>query len=116
MSCSSKKQSIKKGKAAKWIFKRRGADEEENLQLRTDECNGHLSGEQQQQKAKKKRKPETICNQDLCNQMSESDGRNSSRRITDKQDKDKLRCTFLSHSKAKYSLILSGKERAQLNW
>ena len=115
MYCSSKEQShIKKDKAAKWIFKCRGVDEE-NLQLQTDECETTMvdyhSGEKLQLKANKKRKPEIICDQDLCNQRSQLDDRNSTHRITNERDMGKLRCSFLSQSKANYSLILSSKER-----
>ncbi|KAJ8446491.1 hypothetical protein Cgig2_027453 [Carnegiea gigantea] len=85
---------IKKDKAAKWIFKRRGVDEE-NLQLQTDKCETTMVDchfdEQQQLKAKKKRKPETICNQDLRSQMSQSDDRDSTRHITNELEKNKLR-------------------------
>ncbi|KAJ8446490.1 hypothetical protein Cgig2_027452 [Carnegiea gigantea] len=92
---SFKEQShIKKDKAAKWIFKCRRVDEE-NLQLQTDECETTMvdyhSGEKPQLKANKKRMPETICDQDLCNQTSQLDDRNSTHHITNERGKGKLR-------------------------
>lgn len=96
--CSKEQSHIKKDEAAKWIFKRRGVDEE-NLQLQADECETTMvdyhSGKQPQLKANKKRKPKTICDQDLCNQRSQLDDRNSTHHIPNERDKGKLRSGFV---------------------
>ena len=86
MSCSAKERSyIDTDKIARRILRRRGVDEE-NLQLQTDEWGTTMLdyhfGKEQQVKAKKKGKAETICNQYLCNQMSQSDDGDSTRPVS----------------------------------